>query len=192
MPHATNRARALGNHRRLPLALLVASLLIGALLLLAACASSSSAHSGATATAGGSSTASATAPSGQTTATADPTTFTTPGAAQGTAGLCAQPVSVSAQPPASIPAYPDAILRIGQSQNGAGLFGYCSSAGVSSITTYYSEKLPAAGWQNVTDTAIDTTQQFTAYKGSGQLIVTILPDSQVASMTDIIVSTAGM
>jgi hypothetical protein len=196
VPHANHQIRARRSHRRLPraLALLIAALLMAALLLLAACAGGSSARTGPTATPGGASApASTTTPPGQTAATADPTAFTTPGAAQGTAGLCAQPSSVSAQPPASIPAYPGATLRIGQSQNGAGLFGYCSSAGVSSVTIYYSEKLPAAGWQNVTDTAIDTTQQFTAYKGSSaQVIVTILPDSQIAGMTDIIIATSGL
>lgn len=193
MPHASDRT--LGGHRRLPLALalLIAALLMAALLLLAACAGGSSARTGPTATPGGaSSTAGMTTPAGQTAATADPTAFTTPGAAQGTAGLCAQPSSVSAQPPASIPAYPGATLRIGQSQNGAGLFGFCSSATVAGVASFYAAQLPAAGWQNVSHNSIDTTEQFTASKGTGQVILTILPDSQVASMTDIIIATSGL
>ena len=190
MPHASDGTRMLGARPRPPLALLIAALLIGALLLLAACAGGSAAHAGATATTGA--TSSATTPPGQATATADPTTITTPGAAQGTAGLCAQPVSVSARPPASIPAYPGATLRIGQSQSGAGLFGYCSSSTTAHVASFYATQLPAAGWQNVAHNTIDTTEQFTASKGSGQLIVTILPDSQVAGMTDIVVSTAGV
>jgi hypothetical protein len=193
VPPAGDGTPTRSNHKRLPLALalLIAALLMGTLLLLAACDSGPSASTRPTTTPGGASSIAGTTAPGQATATADPTTFITPGAAQGTAGLCAQPVSVSARPPASIPAYPGATLRIGQSQNGAGLFGYCSSASVASVASFYAAQLPTSGWQNVSQNAIDTTEQFTASKGSAQLILTILPDSQVAGMSDIIVSTSG-
>ncbi|MFI5273909.1 MAG: hypothetical protein ACHQ4H_12825 [Ktedonobacterales bacterium] len=171
----------------LPCGVLLALLAV----LLASCAGGGGSTSGAaraTSTPAGGSSASA-SPA----ATASPSTaaITTPGAPVGAAGLCALTPSVSAQPPASIPAYPGAKLRVGQSQNGGGLFGYCTSAGVAAVADYYTAQLPADGWQNVSGTTIDTTRQFTASRGSAGLIVTILPDSQLAGNTDIILTTSG-
>jgi hypothetical protein len=151
-------------------------------LLLAACAGGASAAKSPTttpATASGSQTP--TAPS-QT-----PVTISTPGAPVGVAGLCALPVSVSAKPSSDIPIYPNAQLHVGSEQNGNGLFGYCSTATVADVANFYAAKIPANGWQNLSDTTIGGTDQLMASKGSATLVVTVLADSQVTGSTDIII-----
>lgn len=121
------------------------------------------------------------------TSNATPATISTPGAPQGIAGLCALPASVSAQPPSDIPPYPSAQLHIASNQNGSGLFGYCSSASVADVNSFYTAKIPENGWQHMSASSIGATDQIMASKGSTTLIITILTDSQVGGDTDIVI-----
>src|SRR5262249_27131996 len=129
---------------------------------------------------------------GAPTATATPVELTTPGAPVGIAGLCTLSPSVSAQLPASIPAYPHAQIRLGQSSGRSGLFGFCTRDGVAAVGTFYVSELPGAGWQLVSNTKIDATQQLMADRSTAHVIVTILPDSQVAGATDLVITTSGL
>ena len=120
-----------------------------------------------------------------------PPIISTPGAPVGIAGLCSLPPSVSAQLPADIPPYPSAQLHVASNQNGAGLFGYCSTAAVADVESFYVAKIPANGWQNVSTSTIGGTDQIMATQGSTSLIITILTDSQVSGNTDIIIVTSA-
>lgn len=167
--------------RRMGLALLAALVL-----LLAACAGgNSSAARTPTATPTGNGSASGQTPN------ATPQTISTPGAPVGIAGLCSLAASVSAQPPSDIPPYPSAQLHIGSNQNGSGIFGYCSTAAVADVESFYVAKIPENGWQHMSTSTIGGTDQIMAAKGSTTLIVTILTDSQVSGATDIIIVTSA-
>ncbi len=126
--------------------------------------------------------------------TPSPTTslVSTPGAQQGEAEFCAQPPSVSAQLPPSIPAYPGAELRIGQASGGFGLFGLCTQDGVSAVAAYYASQLPSHGWQQVQSTSISSVRQVSANRAGAAVSITIQPDAQLAATTDIIVQTTGL
>ncbi|MGH2514292.1 MAG: hypothetical protein ACRDHP_01415 [Ktedonobacterales bacterium] len=171
----------------------VALLAAGVLLLLAACDSGS----------GGAATPTATSRGGSTTltngtppviATATPTTaaVTTPGAQVGASDVCAQAISVSAQLPASIPAYPGAQLRLGQTSGGNGLFGLCTGDSVGAIGQFYVGQLGNKGWQQVESNVNGDVEQVSATKGSGHVFITIEPDPQVGGQTEIIILTGGV
>jgi hypothetical protein len=164
-----------------------------ALLLLAACSGDSSGQTSRGAGSLGNVTPVGSATNaGPPTATDTPVELTTPGAPVGFAGLCAQKPSVSAQLPAAVPAYPGAQIHVGQSANGTGLFGFCTNDGVAAVDSFYATQLPAAGWQHISNTTTDATQQLMADKGDAHVIVTILPDSQVSGATDLIITTSGL
>lgn len=173
----TQRMRPLGA------ALLIASL-AALTLLLAACARGTSSATHAP-------TATVTSASSSPTSNATPATISTPGAPQGIAGLCALPASVSAQLPGDIPTYPSAQLHIASNQNGSGLFGYCSTASVADVYSFYTAKIPESGWQHMSASSIGATDQIMATKGSTTLIITILADSQVGGDTDIVIVTSA-
>lgn len=126
--------------------------------------------------------------------TATPTTaaVTTPGAQVGASDVCVQPPSVSAQLPASIPAYPGARLRLGQSSGGNGLFGFCSGDSVSAIGQFYASQLPNKGWQQVQSNVNGAVVQVSGTKGSGHVFITIEPDPQISGQTEIIILTGGV
>jgi hypothetical protein len=169
------------------------ALLLLALLLLAACSGGSSGQTtGGVGSLGSGAPAGTATSAGSPAATDTPVELTTPGAPVGFAGLCAQKPSVSAQLPAAVPAYPGAQIHLGQSANGSGLFGFCTNDGVAAVDSYYAAQLPAAGWQHVSNSTIDATQQLMADKGNAHVIVTILPDSQVSGATDLIITTSGL
>lgn len=144
---------------------------------------------------GGSNTASRTPAATTMSATGSPTsnptpeTISTPGAPVGIAGLCALAPSVSAQIPSDIPTYPSAQLRVGSNQNGAGLYGLCTTASVADVKGFYVAKVPENGWKNMSSTSIGGTDQIAATKGTATLTITILTDVQVSSDTDIIIVT---
>lgn len=171
----------------------VALLMTGALLL-AACDSSSSGAASATATGTGGSSVSANGTPQAPAATATPTTadVTTPGAQVGASDVCAQAPSVSAQLPASIPAYPGAQLRLGQTSGGNGLYGLCTSDAVSAIGQFYAGQLPNKGWQQVQSNVNGDVEQVSATKGSGHVFITIEPDPQINGQTEIIILTGGV
>ena len=114
------------------------------------------------------------------------------GGQQGLAEFCAQPPSVAAPLPASIPPYPNAQLRVSQTSGGNGLYGQCTSDSVSAVASYYTAQLPAKGWQQVKSSTIQDIQQLTASQGKAQLILTIEPDAQVSGTTQIILLTSGL
>lgn len=170
------------------------ALLLLAVLLLAACASSTSSGqtTGGVGSLGSVTPAGPPTSAGPPTATDTPVELSTPGAPVGIAGLCAQQSSVSAQLPAAVPAYPRAQIRLGRNENGSGLFGFCTNDSVAAVDSFYAAQLPAAGWQHISNTTTDATQQLMADKGNAHVIVTILPDSQVAGATDLIITTSGL
>ena len=180
-----------GTRRQLWVALLV---MAGTILLLAACDSGTSGTASQTATgAGGPSVSSSGTPSAPAD-TATPTTaaVTTPGAQVGASDVCAQPPSVTAQLPASIPAYPGARLRLGQTSGGNGLFGLCTGDSVSAIGQFYAGQLPNRGWQQVQSNVNGDVEQVSATKGSGHVFITVEPDPQIGGQTEIIILTGGV
>lgn len=175
----------LAAHRVWPLGAALLRVSLAALaLLLAACAGSNNSATHAP-------TATVRSAISSPTSNATPATISTPGAPQGIAGLCAQPASVSAELPADIPPYPSAQLHIASNQNGSGLFGYCSTATVADVNSFYSAKIPENGWQTISTSSVGGTDQLTASKGSTTLTITILTDSQVSGDTDIVIVTSA-
>lgn len=114
------------------------------------------------------------------------------GGQQGLAEFCAQPASVAVQLPASVPAYPNAQLRVSQTSAGDGIYGLCTADSVDAVASYYTAQLPAKGWQSPRSTTIQNVQQLTASQGNAQVIVTIEPDAQISGTTQIIILTSGV
>jgi hypothetical protein len=137
------------------------------------------------------STGTVTTGSTQTSPTATPFEFGTPGAVLGTTDACSTQGTPSATPPSSIPIYASAQMTIGSVNGKSGVFGLCSSDSVSTIDTYYVAQLPADGWQHVTDDTLDNARQLTAQQGSTNLIVTILPDTGQNAKTNILIIYSG-
>ncbi|MBF6589754.1 MAG: hypothetical protein IVW57_04390 [Ktedonobacterales bacterium] len=122
-------------------------------------------------------------------------TITPIGTAEAQAGasdICDQPKSVATPPPASIPSYPSAELRVSLIQNGSGLFGYCSSAPMGDIASFYTQQLPAKGWGSVHSGSLGGFQQITASQGETQLTLTISPDATQSGVTDILITAQGL
>lgn len=173
--------------------------LVALALLVAGCSGGSKGNASATATgsAGGSSGFST--PDNALSATATvlaqtPTVTPKPGTSgvQGVAEFCAQPPSVAAQMPASIPAYPNADLRVSQTSGGNGIFGYCTTDDNNAIALFYSTQLGEKGWQNMKASAIENVNQIFASQGTASVIITIEPDPQVRGSTAIIIQTTGL
>lgn len=171
----------------------VALLAAGIMLALAACDSGSSGAASSTTTTPGGSLVT-TNGTGSPVATSTPTTTAdnTPGAQVGASDVCAQPPSVSAQLPASIPTYPGAQLRLAQASGGNGLFGLCTGASVSAADQFYATQLPNKGWQQVQNNINGDVEQVSATKGSGHVFITIEPDPQISGQTEIIILTSGV
>jgi hypothetical protein len=177
----------------------VALLALALALLVAGCSGGSKGNASTTpGVPGGGSTGSSTPENGlSATATVlaqTPTVTPKPGTGgqQGLAEFCAEPPSVAVQLPASIPAYPNAQLRVSQTSGGNGLYGLCTTDGVSTVASYYTAQLPAKGWQQVQSATIQNVQQIMASQGNAQLILTIEPDAQVSGTTQIILLTSGL
>lgn len=181
----------LGHLRHLGL-MLVVGLSVLLVACLSACASGASGAASATATTAGSGVSSGGTPL-VSVATATPTTgaVTTPGAQVGASDVCAQPPSVAAQLPASIPAYPGARLRLSQTSGGNGLYGFCTGDSVSAIGQFYASQLPNKGWQQVQSDTNGDVEQLSGTKGSGHVFITIEPDPEMSGQTEIIVLTSG-
>lgn len=166
--------------------------LFAALLALAGCDAGSA--SGAAQSTSARSTTSGTQITGPVAATVTPTTaaVTTPGAQQGTAEFCAAPPSVSAQLPTGVPGYPGAVLRLGHSSGGSGIYGLCTGDSVTTIARFYDVHLSANGWQQVAMETNASVMQVQASKGSAHVIVTVEPDAQLSGTTEIIILTDGL
>lgn len=183
--------------------------LVGACLclLLAACSGSTTPtgqSATATATDAG---ASATTPSGSVTqgpqATYTPIDNGTPGAVLGTGDYCAAQPNVSATLPSNIPTYPGAQMLLGQIQGSTGVFALCSGDSVQTVNAFYTAQLPAHNWQQITNTQITDSVQFTACTGqcgsvtpvpgshATNLIITIEPDTSNGYQTQIEILYSG-
>lgn len=180
---------------RAPRALWLYTLIVVLALLLAACDSQSSGASAPPSNAAPTSTSALAGGPGPTAAASPSAQATTTGATGqvGFNSVCSQPASVTAQLPASIPAYPGARLQISQAQGGNALYGLCSSDGRAAIAAFYAAQLPAKGWQQLTQNPLgDTFIQITATRGSAHLILTVADDAQAAGVVDIIIQTSGL
>ena len=166
----------------------------GLLLLLAAC--SGAAGAGApTATGGAGATASLpgqSTPGDQSSATPGLTPIGPGGGVQGSGDVCAQPVTVSAQLPSSIPMYPHGQLRIGQVNGGIGFYGICTTDTVAVIAHFYTIQLPAKGWNQLSTSMIDTVELIVASQGNATVSVAIRPESTGNGKTDIVIQTNGL
>lgn len=180
---------------------LAPALLMVAMALVAGCAGGGRANTSATQVGGTGTgtTPGATMPDSGLSATATvlaqtPTVTPKPGTGgqQGLAEFCAQPPSVATQLPASVPAYPNAQLRVSQTSGGNGIYGLCTSDSVSAVASYYAAQLPTKGWQQPQSTMIQNVQQLTASQGNAHVIVTIEPDAQISGTTQIIILTSGV
>lgn len=176
-------------------------------LLLAACSSGSTSTT-QTGTATGTAVAgAATTPAGSGTQAPQPT-YTpinggTPGAVLGTGDYCASKPDVSASLPSNIPTYPGAQMLLGQIQGNTGVFALCSGDSVQTVDAFYAAQLPAKNWQQITNTQVTTSEQFTACTGqcgsvtpvpgshATNLIITIEPDTSNGYQTQIEILYSG-
>jgi hypothetical protein len=83
-------------------------------------------------------------------------------------------------------------MRVSKIAGGSGVFGLCTADPTSAVLSFYLAQLPATGWQQITHNSIVSVQQIQATKGSGFLTITIEPDGQLSSTTDIIIQTSGV
>ena len=172
----------------------VITLLVALALLLAACDSQSGGAS-ATPPAAPTSTSAQIGGPGPTASASPSAQATTTGASGqvGFASVCSQPASVTAQLPASIPAYPGARLQISQARDGFGLYGLCSGDSRAAIAAFYAAQLPAKGWQQLKQNPLsDTAIQITATQANAHLILTVADDAQATGVVDIIIQTTGL
>lgn len=177
--------------RRVAGALVIAGLCAA----LAACGSGSGTGSVASPTAsasggtgGGTSTPVATQPG----PTDTPFDFGTPSAIQGATDACAQTTATpSASLPNTIPAYPGAQVSIGSVNGANGVFGLCATDTVSAVDSYYVSQLTAHGWQKLTNTTLQSSQQLTASQSNTNLIITISPDTALPGKTEVLIIYSG-
>jgi hypothetical protein len=83
-------------------------------------------------------------------------------------------------------------MRVSKISGGNGLFGLCTTDGAAKVVSYYLAQLPSKGWQQIVHNTILTATQLQATRGSGYLTITIQPDGQLSSTTDIIIQTSGV
>ncbi len=127
-------------------------------------------------------------------ATPTPTTsIASPGTGEGgIAEFCSGTSDIESSLPASIPAYPNAQIRISRTSGGNGIFGLCTADSSAQVLTYYLAQLPDKGWQQIKNNTILTTEQIQAAQGTGYITITIEPDGQLSNTTDIIIQTSGV
>lgn len=159
-----------------------------AMLLLTACESGSG---GPVSTPGAGGTTAPTATSGDAATaavdTATPTAISGPGAQFGSSQFCSQKPSVSVQLPPSIPAYPNAELRLSQADGANSIYGLCTTAAVSVAIQFYADQLPGKGWQQLQRNSNPPVEQITAKRSGNSVTITIYPDAVIANETDIII-----
>src|SRR5262249_1506131 len=121
-------------------------------------------------------------------------TPTGPGAQGGVADICSQPASVTVQPASDIPSFPGAQLHITQvdpSDSHNVFYGYCTSAAVQEVFTFYQQQLPSKGWGNVTTYSVDTVRQVKGTQGQTQITVNISPSAVLSGTTNIFITVLG-
>lgn len=121
-----------------------------------------------------------------------PTGTPLPGAANlsGATDICTSPVNVSTTLPAEIPPY-SGQLRLAQTSNGASVFGYCASASVDAIASFYTTNLPGKGWQNLQTFSNNATRNIIATRGGENLTITVSPDVVQHGNTDLLIIVNG-
>jgi len=119
---------------------------------------------------------------------------TGPGAQGGVADICSEAASVTVHPPNNIPSYPGSTLHISQvdpSDSSNVFYGYCTSAAVQDVFTYYQQQLPGKGWGNVSTYSVDTVRQVKATQGQAQITVSVSPSAVLANTTNIFITVIG-
>lgn len=121
-----------------------------------------------------------------------PTSTPLPGAGNlaGATDICASPINVATTLPAEIPPY-NAQLRIAQSNNGDSVYGYCASASVDAIATFYTEQLPGKGWRNIQTFTNNATRNLIATRGGENLTITVSPDVMQSGKADLLIIVNG-
>lgn len=170
----------------------VALVVLGTLMLvLAACDSGSSGQVSTDSTVSPGSANATTIAGGTPTATAadtaTPTPISGPGAQFGSSQYCSEKPNVSVQLPPSIPAYPNAELRLSQADGGNSIYGLCSTTAVNVAIQFYADQLPGKGWQQLQRNNNDPVEQITAKRSGYNVTITAYPDAKIANETDIII-----
>ncbi len=121
-----------------------------------------------------------------------PTFTPLPGAANlaGATDICTSPISVSAALLPEIPAY-DGQLRLAQASNGNVEYGYCASASVDAITSFFTAQLPGKGWQDIQTFTNNTSRNIIATRGGERLTITVSPDVVQTGDTDLLIIVNG-
>lgn len=116
-----------------------------------------------------------------------------PGAANlaGATDICTSAVAVSAQLPADVPPY-HGDLRLGQTNNGDGVFGYCVTDSVAVVAAFYNAQLPGKGWSGIQTFTNDATRNLIATHGSQSLTITVSPDVVQTGHSDLLIIVKGM
>jgi hypothetical protein len=178
-------------------AVLLGAVLLGAVLLalvLAGCGDTAGTSAPQpTATSGGSVSGTVDTPTAAPTVKPAPSP-TGPGAQSGVADICAQSASVTVRPPSNIPSYPNAQLHISQvdpSNSNNVFYGFCTSASVQDVLSFYQQQLPGKGWGSLKTYSIDTVRQVRAAQGGSQLTVSIAPSAVLSGTTNIAITVIG-
>jgi hypothetical protein len=121
-----------------------------------------------------------------------PTITALPGAGNlaGATDICTSPITVSTTLPAEIPPY-EGQLRLAQTNNGDGVYGYCSTASVDAITSFYTAQLPGKGWQKIQTFTNNATRNIIATRGSESLTITVSPDVVQTGSADLLIILQG-
>ena len=180
------RVTSMGRERRW-LAITLLTLGLGATL--AACGESATSATQPTPTVTGVS-----APAASPTAGGPPTPTITPlpGSANlsGATDICTSPISVSTTLLPEIPPY-NGQLRLAETSNGNAEYGYCASASVDTITSFYVAQLPGKGWQNIQTFTNSASRNIIATRGSEHLTITVSPDVVQTSNADLLIIVNG-
>jgi hypothetical protein len=108
----------------------------------------------------------------------------------GATDICTATVSVNTALPADIPAY-DAQLRLADTNNGNGEYGYCVNASVDAIASFYMTQLPGKGWQSIQKFDNNATRNIIASRGKENLTITVSPDVLQSGSTDLLIIEQG-
>lgn len=123
-----------------------------------------------------------------------PTATPLPGAANlaGATDICASPVNVSTTLPPEIPPYSGGQLRLAQTNNGAGVFGYCAVASVDAIAAFYAAQLPGKGWSHLQSFPNGSARNLIATRGAEGLTITVSPDVTQTGSADLLIIVTGL
>lgn len=181
------RARAHWS-RRAKHGLIIAALTLGFGVTLAACSSSSGSAQQSTPTVTASSSVTPT-----TGGPPAPTATSLPGSGNlaGVTDICTSKPNLTQPLLSELPAY-NAPLRLAtQTTGGAHEYGYCVSAGVDTVLSFYTAQLPGKGWTHIQTFVNNATRNLIATRGAEQLTITISPDVVQAGNADLLIIVSG-